>query len=346
MSCPTHIDHRSQAPAAFGNIQAFPDKLYVVTCISNPVRYHARYRHYHTFEKHMKDSGAILYTIEMAYANRPFEITTPCNPNHIQVRADDELWHKENLLNIAINRLPPEAKYIAWIDADINFARPDWAQETLQQLQHYDFLQLFSQAVDLGPKHEIMHTARSWTDSIKGGLTFKHANSEKNDLGSSYCVQGSGLVRGAWHSGFAWAARRSALDAVGGLMDIAILGSADRHMAAGLFGFMQDTILPDFTEDYKKHLLQWQERAERKIRRNVGQVEGTIFHHFHGKKVDRRYVSRWQILLKNQFNPVTDIKRNAHGLWQLHDDGSPRYISLRNDLRDYFRARNEDSIDI
>ncbi len=38
------------------------------------------------------------------------------------------------------------------------------------------------------------------------------------------------------------AARRSALEGVGGLIDFAILGSADRYMAAGLLGFMEDTI--------------------------------------------------------------------------------------------------------
>jgi hypothetical protein len=343
----THINHRSHAPAAFGNIQPFPDRLYVVTCISNPVRYHSRYKHYHTFEKHMEDSGAILYTIEMAYADRPFEVTLSDNPRHIQVRAKDELWHKENLLNVAISRLPEEAQYIGWVDSDITFSRPDWAQETLQQLQHYDVVQMFSQAVDLGPKYEILHTARSWTASIRDGLTFKNANKEQEDFGSSYHPKdSSSLIKGAWHSGFAWAARRSALDSLGGLLDCAILGSADRHMAAGLFGFMEDTILPGFTDEYKKELLQWQERAELEIRRNVGQVDGTIFHHFHGKKIDRRYVSRWQILLKNKFNPVTDIKRNTQGIWQLHDDGSQRFIDLRNELREYFRARNEDSIDV
>src|SRR6202035_3379899 len=47
-----------------------------------------------------------------------------------------------------------EAKYVAWIDADVKFNRPDWAQETMQLLQHYDVLQMFSHAQDVGPDYE------------------------------------------------------------------------------------------------------------------------------------------------------------------------------------------------
>ena len=342
-----HVDHRSLAPYASPAISAFPDRLYVVTAISNPVRYHSRYRLYHAFEKQVADAGAILYTAEMAFGGREFEVTDSNNPRHVQVRSSHELWHKENLLNLAISRLPADAKYIAWIDADVAFTKPDWAQETLQQLQHYDFVQLFSQAVDLGPRNEILHTSLGWIESIEQGLIFKDCNRPKNELGSALAMaRPSGLIKGAWHSGFAWACRRDALDKVGGLIDFAILGSADRHMAAGLFGFMDQTMLKTFTPAYRDRLMQWQARAERFVRRNVGQVRGTIFHQFHGKKVDRKYVDRWQILVDNKFNPLTDIKRDSQGLWQLHDDGSLRAITLRNQLREYFRVRNEDSIDV
>jgi len=32
---------------------------------------------------------------------------------------------------------------VAWIDADVEVQPSDWAQETLQLLQHYDVLQMF-----------------------------------------------------------------------------------------------------------------------------------------------------------------------------------------------------------
>jgi hypothetical protein len=342
MTTHLHVDHCSHAHPG---LTRFPDRLYVVTAISNPQRYISRYNLYRAFEKRCRDAGAILHTIEMAFGDRPHEIVSNSDHRHILVRSHHELWHKENLLNIAISRLPAEAQYIAWIDADIAFTRSDWAQETLQQLQHYHVVQMFSHSVDLGPDNQPVDSAVSWTESIKRGIAFKGTKAFKPD-GSVIVHKGSGFVRGAWHSGLAWAARRSALDAVGGLIDFAVLGSADRNMAAGLYGFMEDTIDPSFSNSYRRALLEWQDRAERHIRRNVGQVDGTVFHHWHGAKVNRKYTERWKILADYQFDPNKHIKRDWQGLWQLEDDHSPRHVGFRDALRNYFRQRNEDSLDL
>ncbi|WP_205249362.1 hypothetical protein, partial [Escherichia coli] len=91
-----------------------------------PVRYKSRYDLYKKFEKYVKDSGAILYTTEMAFGDRPFEITEANNHQHIQVRSFHELWHKENMLILAIANLPADWEYVAWVDADIVFSRRDW----------------------------------------------------------------------------------------------------------------------------------------------------------------------------------------------------------------------------
>ena len=37
-------------------------------------------------------------------------------------------------------------------------------------------------------------------------------------------------------------------------------------------------------------------------------------HQFHGRKSDRRYIDRWQIALEHDFDPDTDIMKNAHGV--------------------------------
>jgi hypothetical protein len=114
-------------------------------------------------------------------------------------------------------------------------------------------------------------------------------------------------------------------------------------MAAGFFGFIGQTIDPTFSEEYKRWLFNWQDRVVRTIRKNVGQVDGLIYHHWHGPKVNRKYTERWKILSDHQFNPLTDIRKDAQGLWQLEDHNDERSIRLRNDIRNYFVARDEDS---
>jgi len=69
-------------------------------------------------------------------------------------------------------------------------------------------------------------------------------------------------------------------------------------------------------------------------------------HYWHGRKVDRRYWDRWKAIVQNQFNPNLDLKYDWQGCLQLVDRGERRSIALRDDARRYFRARNEDSIDL
>jgi hypothetical protein len=333
-----HISHKKQG------LHPFPDKLYVVTAISNPCRYTSRYNLYRAFEKRVADAGAILYTVEMAFGGRPFEVTESTNPRHIQVRGSDELWHKENLLNLGISRLPANAKYVAWIDADIQFVRPDWAQETIQQLQHYQVVQMFSHASDVGPNFEPLNNSLSWTESIKQGLSFKNIKESKID-GS--CIYHNGkFIKGAWHSGLAWAARRSAIDGMGGLIDFAILGSADRNMAAGFYGLIEQTLDKNFSPEYKKWMVNWQDRTVRTLRHNIGQIDGLVYHFWHGPKINSKYTERWKILSDYQFNPLTDIKKDSQGIWKLEDHNDIRSIKLRNALREYFKQRQEDSISL
>lgn len=318
-------------PEGQSRVRAIPGqghdrKLFAVTCISNPVRYESRYRLYRDFAQRMEDAGVILYTVEMAFADRPHEVTSWDHPRHIQLRSNHELWHKENMLNIGISRMPVDAKYIAWIDADISFARPDWVKETIEQLQHYQVVQMFSTAVDLNARFEAGKTH-------KGFMYEFYHNKSRFSAGATADYQEG-------HPGYAWAARREALNAVGGLMDFAMLGSADRHMAGALIGHGDKTYHKDVHPKYKHMVAEWQRRAEQNIKRNVGYVPGTIWHNYHGSKANRHYQSRWKILVEHKFDPVEDLFRDTQGLWQLEADRA----ELRDAIRRYFRSRHEDDI--
>jgi hypothetical protein len=306
------------------------DKFWVIAVISNPQRYKSRYNLYEKFKASMEVAGVNLLTVEIALGQRPFELTEENNPNHVQLRTNNELWHKEQMINIGISRLPQDWEYVAWIDADVEFCRQDWAAETVEQLQHYDVVQLFQSAIDLGPEGEVI--------TVFNG--FVHSWMNEPNINNPLLARGKyGLY---WHPGFAWAATRKAINDLGGLIDWAILGSADHHMAWAFIGKVADKLPKNIAPAYKRELETWQLRATHHIKQNIGYVPGTIYHHFHGKKKNRKYVERWDILLKHDFNPDKDLKRDWQGLWQFTEEG----LRLRNDIRNYFRQRNEDSIDL
>jgi len=333
------------------------ENFWVVTVISNPVRYSSRYRLFQEFKARVLRAGANLMTVELALGDRPHEVSEPhrsalpppselifpetpslaeireTRPGpkeiHIQLRGWDELWHKENLINLGVARLPENWEYVAWIDGDIEFVRPDWPEETVHELQVYKVVQMFQSAMNLGPDGEMIGQSESFAESWLQGRPL-----QRTAVAKKYYAH-------LWHSGYAWAARREAWEGLGGLMDFAILGAADHHMAWALFDDVLNNIPKAMPEPYKKHALEWQLRAAHHVRKDVGVVKGTILHHWHGKIRDRRYNSRWKILVEHAYDPDRDIKRNAQGVLVFTRAGE----RMRNDIRAYFRARNEDSID-
>jgi hypothetical protein len=271
-----------------------------------------------------------------------------------------ELWHKENALNLLIGdvlRRIPEAKYFAWVDADVQFARPDWTQETLHQLQHYHVVQMWSMCQDLNADHENLGY-EDGGEQLPGmihqhaqlGRYGKHVELRKQFEARGFSNRSADPYYGAWkraglpmklhpgHSGYAWAGTRYAIDTLGGLVDFSPCGANDHHMARAFIGDILDSVHPASPAPFRSSLRTWGERAET-LKPKIGFVPGLITHFWHGPKKNRRYLDRWQIINDNHFDPALDLKRDAQGLYQL----TGRNKKLVADLMAYFRQRNEDS---
>ena len=322
--------------------------LHVAVAYSNPVRWTTRRVLMNDFRRHMQASAnVVLHTGELAYGDRPFEVTGD-DPNDVQLRTSHELWHKENILNTVVQRFPPNWRYGAVIDGDFHMTRRDWALEAIHQLQHYDFVQLFSSYSDLSAAHRPFRIMASFAHNYVN----RASNSEYRSMlraaaAAPYGYYGmqpkATLGKPApWSvgaTGGAWAFRRSAFDAVGGLLDTCILGSADWHMAFGLVGAADSAAeLKWCSKGYVESVLRWQQRAS-VLKQNVGCIDNHAIHYFHGSKLSRAYGSRWRVLLDNDYNPRIDISRDWQGIYQLTGN-KPR---LRDQIRAYFRDRNEDS---
>lgn len=309
-------------------------ELHVVTTISNPVGYRSRFKLYDEFARRMKESGVALHTIELATGDQGFAVTQAGHPRHIQVRTTHEIWYRENLLNVAISRLPAGWEYVAWVDADIAFARPDWIEATVAELRRHAFVQMFSHVVDLGPKLE--------PTSFFEGFVYAHLDDARRHTAAAAGSTEPIPRRPMGQPGFAWAARREALEAVGGILDWSILGANDYFMGLALVGRVteQSTRMPG--SSYAASLLRYQEKAETHVRRDLGYVDGTLLHYWHGRRRDRGYDTRWRILADHLFDPEVDLKKDAAGLYELTADKP----GLRDAIRAYFRARNEDGVEV
>lgn len=304
--------------------------LHVVAVYSNPIRWDNRLRLHTDFEQHMLDSGVNLTTVECAYGERPFQLADRTGVNRVRVRARTIVWNKECLLNIGISRLPEDWKYVGTFDADISFRKPGWAAEAVHALQHYNVIQPWSDCYDLGPDDDHLAVYRSFARQWWNGKPVAKEGPCWWDW------EGGPYKYG--HSGYAWCWTRQAIEWLGGMLEIAALGAGDHHMALCLVGKAQYSLPGFVSAAYTRHVMEWQDRARRHINGSIGFVPGTIEHGWHGRKEDRKYVNRWEIIKRHQFDPDRDLKRNSYGVLELA--GNKPGLTL--DLDRYFRQRNED----
>ena len=304
-------------------------RLYVLTCISNPNGYQSRLHLYREFEEYIsKEKNAILYTAEMIYEGQEYSVTEKDNIHHLQLVGDDVVWSKENLLNLLRKQLPEDAKYIAWIDADVVFSRSDWVKATINALQEKDVVQMFSECRDLYPDYTTI------PNSVFRGIIHQAINNPLFSMEDGYGKKRTG------HTGYAWACTADAWDKTDGLIDFSVMGSGDYQMSCALLGnVVASTYDKSYSEGYVDALQQWQDKASGL---SVGYVDGLCLHNYHGKKSDRGYGTRWKVLVDLEFSPQRDLIVGDNGVITLNKD-SEKYSELKENLISYFSSRKEDS---
>lgn len=307
---------------ALNNNTPIEDKLNVIVVISNPCLYARRYQLFNQFINRMNEDDNIrIYVVELAYKNQKFIVTKSNNKNHLQIRSDAPLWHKENMINIAVKKLlPKNYKAFAWVDADIEFESNTWAMDTLKLLNGYnDVVQLFSHAVDMDKDESTLNVFSSFGYNFSKQKRF-----------------GPGKPSDFWHPGFAWAITRKAYEKMGGIYEKGILGSGDNIMAFSFINKVNYYTSEKYHEDYNNSMLEFQEKAKYL---RLGYVPGVIRHYYHGKKKNRYYHERTHILVNHQFSPNKDITHDSNDLIIPTSNFSQDF---KNDIMNYFIERKED----
>ena len=301
-------------------------QLHVVAVVSNPLRFASRIRLTKAFCEQQLAAGVSLTLVECALGDRAFDFEH-IDPriNFVGVRHTTICFHKESLINIGLSRLPRHAAYIAWIDADVMFRCPTWPLDIIHALQQYSVIQPWETALDLGPRGEILDVHTSFAALFVQGRPI-------------FPTWRKGYTFG--HPGYCWAVRREIVERVGGLYDAAILGSADHNMSLGLLGRVTETFPADISPEFTASQLSWQARGRHFIGERIGYLPASVIEHtFHGAKAKRGYVSRWDILRKWKYYPVTDIRRNLDGVVELCGNKP----GFQKDVEAYFASRDEDS---
>jgi len=297
--------------------QQLPGKLAIVTTYFNSARYDTLLNNYKIFSEEILSQGLDLWTIEIAFGENEFDLNN--DDRVLQIRTSDIMWHKERALNILVKSLPKEYDKIAWLDADILFENRKWAKEANKKLENHKIIQCFSRAhryeegnVDLLENQHVGYASQKICPVEKSAATM--------------------------HPGFAWAGRRDFLERHM-FYDRHVLGANDFLMAlVFLDNFKHKYITEDINEYMRNDFLSWANSISADSQKNVGYLNGSIRHLWHGKIENRQYILRDSYLLESNFNPKEDIKIGESGLYHWSSI-KPR---MHQAVQQYFVDRNDD----
>ncbi len=303
-------------------VAAMPDaeELAVLAVFFNPGGYKSTVANFRRFHERLSAQGVRIRAAELAFGDDPFYVSDL--EGVAEVRTRDILWQFERMVNHLISRLPPVCTKIAWLDSDILFENDQWHQETARALNLYPIVQPFRMGVWLDQRGSENRRAPG---IVAAAARYPDLFTKPSKV----------------HPGFAWAARREVVEKHG-VPDFCILGGGDRVLANAIFGLVWPLEMAHYPPRLQTMIQMWGRRFHADVRGAAGWIDGTVYHLWHGDLVNRAYFTRNLPLVRESFDPSTDICIGQDGAWHWATQ-KPR---LHAAVRDYFLGRKDDGDDL
>lgn len=282
----------------------------VITCHFNPANWKSTRRNYQRFLHHVSWWDIPVFSAEIAYENQTFASES----SWLKIRGTDlnMIWQKERLLNLLVEKLPPNFTKIAWIDADVIFVDNDWPTKVSKALDDYKLIQMWDHWHLAGPNGEIAQVLSS-----------------VGHLGKRYLA---GETRSP---GGAWAGHRDIFP----LYDKHIVGGGDSMCFEAWMNIDYSMFVLEDLNLMKEHFIEWKQKAYQKVKGNITCMNFDMMHMYHGSRNDRQYIDRWKPLIQNEYDPANFVFVDNQGILSWTDLAPS---NLKDAVKSYFINRLED----
>lgn len=318
-----------------------PHGLWAITAYFNPARFQRRRANFRIFRQHLP---VPLLAVELAFGDH-LELERSDADILVPLRGGDVMWQKERLLNVALENLPTSCRKVVWIDCDLLVDSHHWPARIARALDEVPLVQPFHRLGHLSAEVTVPdpNGVECWQSSL--AYSVAQGRSPSQGLGllpkvppvamsSDYLTRVAAIA----HPGMVWAAQRDLLDRHR-FYDASIIGGGDVLFACAAFGCFEDWLACRRTSEAERsHYRSWATSLFDSVRGRVGNLEGTVFHLWHGNLRDRQYLERRDRLCDLGFDPHQDITRTPQGAWRWNSQKP----ALHQFLRDYFISRRED----
>jgi hypothetical protein len=303
-------------------------KLAVVTCGFDSSHCPRWLENHAQFIEGMRFHGIDVVTVEGVL--RDERAVLPSNDHTLQYELEDILWHKERLLNLGVSALAADVDAVGWFDADVLFQHDNLCQAILAALGQSPVIQpwRFCEWLDADGRYVPWGGKNRWAESLSAKNWTRPPNRKITSPRSG-------------HPGLAWAARRETIHAMGGLFDRHPLGGGDAMMAIAFWGDWRASYLDQYNEPMRQAIYAWGKQAFAVVQGNVGFVDASVSHLWHGSLQGRKYPERNRTISELGIDPAKHLDQAHNGTWKWAPDTPPTLVRY---VKDYFVGRREDAV--
>lgn len=276
-----------------------------------------------------------LIVIELSHENT-FMIEEDTRTKVVRVHSRSYMWHKERLLNIALDYLPDNAKFVAWLDCDIIIDSETWTEDCIKKLEHFKLLQPFVNVYDLGENNSDIKGLREVLPASGKSFCF-HQSIKFSDSNSKVVPERYSHFRSC-ACGLAWVGRRD-LVCKSGFYDAMVIGSGDRMFSFAAVGrFDEAAMATKLDATRKEHYLGWAKSFFMDIKGDITYLDNDLYHLWHGDLANRGWETRHKLLNDLKFDPNRDLELNDSGVYEWKNS----FLTWNSAFKEYFISRRED----
>ena len=274
-------------------------------------------KRYLKFKQSMEAWGVKLVIVECVAEKSPYMVTRQnYEPYNIQLRTSQASFHKENCINIAISKLPKDAKYVIYCDYTVEFLNKDWVNDTIRTLNMYKVAQLCNGIILSNQSGETLERKKGFAAQLSSLKASVDQDIPKEIIDSAK---------------YAWGFRYNALVELNGLIDFSLIGNNQKIMAYCLAQRVQSYLPPTISKAYTDGIVEWQQKVSEVCKTGVGFVSGDIEVSLLVSEKEMEAAKGFRILQTHSFDQKNDLTKDEQGLYVI----KPSKAKLREDLNDF-----------
>jgi len=252
-----------------------------------------RYNLHENYKYYIQSFGISFSTIEAIRFDRDqkYLLTKPGNePYDIQVQFYDDIYIRENLLNVAMKKIP-KWDYVAWIDTHQTFENLYWWEQSIVKMEKIASVQLFQYFIGRNPTNMTEFRAPSALQNAVFQTTL--------DAGPTFFF------------GNAWGVTQDYYNQVGYIYDECIASCCDCAWVAGSINPAMNFHSLSTFSTYTNQFMPWINHTQQVFKASSDRVRGDIHHLYHEHVFDYN-----QILVefnKSEFDVKKDLSKDVNG---------------------------------